>query len=295
VEQDFVYLDMYDSDVDSNSYVMDNYTVSDDICDIHWWGYGDPVPETGFTITFYQDDFGQPGIQLDQKTVTANVFDTGVLIGGTEPVYYFEASWPDCVTVHQGWISVRGMADGNTFLWYNSSDGDELIWYYFEPDYFIEQTDDMAFCLTAAAPTPIPTDTPLPTDTPTPFFTDTPTPFVTDTATPLYTDTPTPFVTDTATPLYTDTPTPFVTDTPTPIIGSPTQTPCIRDGDITGDGQVTAADAQQAFMIAIGAMSPTPEQECAADCNGIDGVTAGDAQLIFMTAIGQGACVDSSS
>jgi len=69
--------------------------------------------------------------------------------------------------------------------------------------------------------------------------------------------------------------------------------PCNRDGDINLDGSITAADAQTAFMIAVGAFLPSYEEDCAADCNGDDMVTAGDAQSIFMTAIGLNICVDS--
>lgn len=67
---------------------------------------------------------------------------------------------------------------------------------------------------------------------------------------------------------------------------------CIRDGDVTGDGQLTAADAQMAFYIVLGQVSPTPEEWCAADCNGDDSVTAADAQAIFMAVLGSGSCVD---
>lgn len=72
--------------------------------------------------------------------------------------------------------------------------------------------------------------------------------------------------------------------TPTP--------PCINDGDVNLQGSITAEDAQWAFSIALGMLSPSFEQECAADCNGDDTVTAGDAQLIFATALGSDSCVD---
>jgi len=75
---------------------------------------------------------------------------------------------------------------------------------------------------------------------------------------------------------------------------APTATPdiCIHHGDSNLDGTVTAADAQQAFLIALGSYAPTYEEECASDCNGDGDVTAGDAQGIFQTAIGTGSCVD---
>ncbi|HPQ40344.1 MAG TPA: C25 family cysteine peptidase, partial [bacterium] len=73
---------------------------------------------------------------------------------------------------------------------------------------------------------------------------------------------------------------------------TPTPNPCINDGDVTQDGEITAGDAQMAFLIALGSYSPSFEEECAADCNGNGEVTAGDAQAIFMTALGTTSCVD---
>jgi C1A family cysteine protease len=68
--------------------------------------------------------------------------------------------------------------------------------------------------------------------------------------------------------------------------------PCIHDGDVNQDGDITASDAQQAFLIALGVVSPSYEEACAADCNGDGNVTAGDAQQIFFSILGIGACVD---
>jgi len=45
-------------------------------------------------------------------------------------------------------------------------------------------------------------------------------------------------------------------------------------------------------MIALGAYSPTPEEACAADCTGDGDVTAGDAQAVFIAAIQGGVCMD---
>lgn len=75
---------------------------------------------------------------------------------------------------------------------------------------------------------------------------------------------------------------------------APTPTPeeCLNHGDVNASGDITAGDAQIAFQIALGSISPTPEQECFADCNGNGEVTAGDAQTIFMAALGSQNCVD---
>lgn len=83
---------------------------------------------------------------------------------------------------------------------------------------------------------------------------------------------------------------PTVTPIPTP---SPTPgSPCIHDGDVNMDGVISSEDAQQAFGIAIGAITPTPEQFCAADCDGNGVISAGDAQKIFYTIFAMDTCVD---
>jgi hypothetical protein len=69
--------------------------------------------------------------------------------------------------------------------------------------------------------------------------------------------------------------------------------PCENTGDVDGSGTITAADAQMAFLIALGVIQPTQEQACAADCNGNGIVTAEDAQTIFLVVLGQvPACAD---
>ncbi|MBN1880293.1 redoxin domain-containing protein [bacterium] len=81
--------------------------------------------------------------------------------------------------------------------------------------------------------------------------------------------------------------------TPTPIpTATPTENPCVNNGDANLDDDLTAGDAQTAFYIVLGLVTPTTEQECAADCNGDQEVTAGDAQNIFLAVLGTGACVD---
>lgn len=68
--------------------------------------------------------------------------------------------------------------------------------------------------------------------------------------------------------------------------------PCMHHGDVNRDFQVTAADAQQTFLIALGLANPSFYESCAADCNGDDEITAGDAQGVFLSALGMPQCVD---
>lgn len=93
----------------------------------------------------------------------------------------------------------------------------------------------------------------------------------------------------------TATPTPSTpTPTPPPPTSTPTPTtgPCDHTGDVNMNGEITAADAQLAFYIALGIMTPSFDEACAADCNGSGDATAADAQQIFMAALGSGNCVD---
>ncbi len=68
--------------------------------------------------------------------------------------------------------------------------------------------------------------------------------------------------------------------------------PCRHHGDVTGNGRLSAADAQRAFAIVLGAYDPTPTEGCAADCTADGAVTAADAQRIFAAALGLASCVD---
>ena len=72
-----------------------------------------------------------------------------------------------------------------------------------------------------------------------------------------------------------------------------TSTPeCLNTGDTNLDWSITAGDAQMAFQIVLGQITPTYEEECAADCNGDQEVTAGDAQQIFLVVLGSDDCAD---
>ncbi|HPQ42564.1 MAG TPA: dockerin type I repeat-containing protein, partial [bacterium] len=130
---------------------------------------------------------------------------------------------------------------------------------------------------------PTVTPTPVPTNTPTHTPTHTPTP-----GPPTHTPTqPPPTETPTQAP-PTETPTLLPTDTP-----EPTGTPeCLRHGDVTFSGSLSAADAQLVFAFVLGMITPTYEEACAADCNGSGTISAGDSQAIFYAVLGSGECVD---
>jgi len=66
---------------------------------------------------------------------------------------------------------------------------------------------------------------------------------------------------------------------------------CVKNGDVTGDGIISAGDAQLAFHIVVGVFTPTFHQNCAADCNDDGIVSASDAQQIFGVIFG-GSCMD---
>lgn len=68
--------------------------------------------------------------------------------------------------------------------------------------------------------------------------------------------------------------------------------PCLHTGDVNGDSTVSAEDAQLAFIMVLGLITPSETQLCTADCNGDGVVSATDAQLIFSAALGFNACVD---
>ena len=75
-------------------------------------------------------------------------------------------------------------------------------------------------------------------------------------------------------------------------IGTGLEPECLHHGDGNLDGAITAVDAQAAFFIVLGSLTPLFEEACAADCDGNDSITAGDAQSIFNAVLGTSTCVD---
>lgn len=72
-----------------------------------------------------------------------------------------------------------------------------------------------------------------------------------------------------------------------PDVGAFEMGDCPNDGDTNQDGDVTASDAQLAFLIALGVYTPTYLEACSADCTADGSVTASDAQRIFLVVLGQ--------
>ncbi len=67
---------------------------------------------------------------------------------------------------------------------------------------------------------------------------------------------------------------------------------CLHTGDANLSGGVSSGDAQFTFQIALGLVTPTYTENCAADCDNSGTVTSGDAQSIFRLALGMDSCVD---
>ncbi len=67
-------------------------------------------------------------------------------------------------------------------------------------------------------------------------------------------------------------------------------TTCTFSGDLNGDGLLSSGDAQTAFFIALGMVTPNYREVCAADCNHDGVVSSGDAQQVFMAALGMANC-----
>ncbi len=68
---------------------------------------------------------------------------------------------------------------------------------------------------------------------------------------------------------------------------------CIHNGDVDFNGMLSSTDAQLAFFIALGMMTPTYAEACAADCDANGDVSSMDAQAIFLAALsGTEGCAD---
>jgi hypothetical protein len=74
---------------------------------------------------------------------------------------------------------------------------------------------------------------------------------------------------------------------PLPSTANFTYYPCARLGDVNNDGSVTPGDAQSAFEIYLGRLTPTFCQQMTSDGNCSSGTTPGDAQDIFEHYLGK--------
>ncbi len=72
--------------------------------------------------------------------------------------------------------------------------------------------------------------------------------------------------------------------------GNAIQDRCWHDGDVDGNGRLTAGDAQLAWGVVLRLRESTPEERCAADCNGDGDVTADDVRDIFGLVLGLATC-----
>jgi len=71
--------------------------------------------------------------------------------------------------------------------------------------------------------------------------------------------------------------------------GKITVKPACVKGDVNGDGEIKTSDAILALRISANAMTPTPEQKCAADVNNDGHIRPNDAIVILRMATGQAA------
>ena len=134
--------------------------VTDEICGVRWWGIlrfssGVPCNESDhtFTITFWEDEGGLPGDPIHVFEIEATQVNTGIDYVGLYVYRLFEyrASFPYCLSLPSGWISVAGQGDPHCgFYWLISPHGDGGAYHSVAGP--IEQ--DFAMCLTTLPPCP---------------------------------------------------------------------------------------------------------------------------------------------
>ncbi|MCK4871888.1 MAG: hypothetical protein KAS72_04095 [Phycisphaerales bacterium] len=151
------------SDVGEGYTRFDNYIVGQDIGSIQWWGLNAFLDTGGweecvenpmeFEIGFYYDDGGQPGALACEYTVVATGVDTGYTYGtGLDfTLFRYTVDLDAPCTLHNGWVSVRGISDPVDcwFMWMSSDDGDGTSWFDDNGAGFV-QDYDLSVCLSPA-------------------------------------------------------------------------------------------------------------------------------------------------
>jgi hypothetical protein len=141
-------------------YTFENFSgATEEICGIRWWGVlAEPgslaacqQSEHTFQVLLFDDDGGSgwPGSLVDDFYVEATRVDTGIDYVGavdTYRLYEYQVTFPYCVELPSGWISVADMVDSGCWFWWLGSpegDGFSVEWSgSFLPDWM-----DFAMCL----------------------------------------------------------------------------------------------------------------------------------------------------
>ena len=156
---------LYASQNDTNGGGFGNFaTLYDDftlgpaiVDDVHWTGGyfgGQPTTITAFTITFWSDNAGQPGVQLLSETIPGNANETFVGNEPSGPIYTYsvDLSIPFLATGGtQYWLSiVPDVGFPPQWGWHTGTGGDGIAYQDFFGSRF-QVPVDFAFDLTGAA------------------------------------------------------------------------------------------------------------------------------------------------
>jgi hypothetical protein len=138
--------------------VFENFSgVIGPIGGITYWGvlYANGECYTGaaddFVVTFFQDNAGAVGAQLQSFSVTVTPSVTGLTISGARVLRY-DVSLPSNVSLADGWVMVYRENPGNTlcaFAWARTNNGDNVSGWNQSGGTIFYQSDNVAFCLTA--------------------------------------------------------------------------------------------------------------------------------------------------
>jgi hypothetical protein len=149
------------SDAGAGYRVWDEYwELSDQICDIHWWGLSLVYPWANcdpegmvFEIIFWDQLLGNP---ICSYQVTPPAIATGEFYSGFEMFYWETDLDPCCDLIPNGWVSIQSIQSPNScwLLWAGSEDGD--LYCYQEGSTTPDGDTDCAFQLTKEGPEAFP-------------------------------------------------------------------------------------------------------------------------------------------
>ncbi|UCC79372.1 MAG: hypothetical protein JSW64_14045, partial [Candidatus Zixiibacteriota bacterium] len=151
--------------------VWENYAISGEICDIHWWGFlleysagwYECYETAAFDIAFYPDVGGipdtanpvcvYPGVVPTQDTTGFRYHSTLQL-----PLWRFDVeNLTPCCTLQSGWVSIQGVSPSTPdcwFLWQSSGTGDGVS-YQWDGTSLVNTGYDRSLCLTGTGGPPI--------------------------------------------------------------------------------------------------------------------------------------------
>lgn len=145
-------------------YTFDSFNgVTEPIAGLRFWGFTAHEMESGFPVcdrnpsdfevVFYGDNgHGEPGEMLYRETFTGVTGQESGMNFFNYAIFDYSVTFAEPVSIGEGWLSVRGVTDGDCWFLWGGSNEDDTHCLQYNPDTmeYVSKPADSAFCFIAS-------------------------------------------------------------------------------------------------------------------------------------------------